>query len=73
MRNQLSQIFSIFLFTFLGLACISYAQIYDKCNIYPIKIKEKYGYVDSSGKVVINPIFDGADFFCRRLGRSKSR
>jgi hypothetical protein len=38
----------------------------------PVKVGEKWGFIDETGKMVIAPKFDGAFAFSERLARAEN-
>lgn len=41
----------------------------NEITVYPVQIGEHWGYVNESGKYVVNPIFDSADYFSCGVAR----
>lgn len=65
MKKLLSKIINLLLVTcLLGVAsCSSVGGSKTDMSLLPIKVGDKWGYIDHKGKYVINPQFSSADFF----------
>ena len=51
----------------LALAGNGFAQAEEPVGLFPIEVHGKWGYIDNTGKVVIEPKFDSADIFSEGL------
>lgn len=52
-----------FLFTLTVLSCLGKQETKVSNKLYPIKVNNKFGYIDVNGKKVIEPQYDNADEF----------
>lgn len=59
--------FISFLVTFVVISCSEGSEEYD--SLYPVLQNGKWGYVDKSGSIVVNPQFASADYFSEGLAR----
>lgn len=72
MKKILRSIFLLVIFTLsFGLFC--FGQIQLESHLFPITVKRKVGFIDQTGKVIIEPQFDGADNFYEGLARVYTR
>lgn len=60
---MIARLISILLF--YSLACVSTAQLYP--TLIPFRVKDKWGYSNSKGKLQIKPQFQTAEFFYHQL------
>ena len=60
----------LFLFAISGLTSKSVAQVAEKQNnyLYPVEINSKWGFIDSAGKLIVQPKFKYANDFVNGLG-----
>ncbi|MBX3245175.1 MAG: WG repeat-containing protein, partial [Acidobacteria bacterium] len=64
-------IFTILIVASLAVFAVPFvfAQQYESENWFPVRVDGKTGYIDRTGKIVLEPKYDGASYFSEGLGR----